>query len=141
MTGLLIGDAQRAELLDLRARAEANPIEGLLAIERVKTADGLRDHVRVMQNLSITLPPDTLVFFSIETGHERGPARHLSVSDGRPGRVPSLLAVSMIGELLGIVGGPDAWDRAWPEPIPNRGGTAVNVVQFLATAEAFVRPQ
>lgn len=141
MSALLLGEAERAALLDLRTRAEANPIDGLAAIERAKTPEGLRDHVQTMQGQSITLPPDTLVFFSVETGHPGGPARHLSVSDGRPGRVPSVEAISMIGELLGIVGGPEAWDLTWPVKIPNRSGIAISVIQFLATAEAAGGPQ
>lgn len=130
---LIIGQAQKAAIARLREKAAAQPVNVQDALKMQKTPTGRVAHLARMRDLSIPIPTDFLVTFSVETGHPVGTCRHLSVSVGRHGRVPHPAAVLMICEEFGFNGGLESC-QIWREDI-GKGDSAVNVIQPL-----FVQP-
>lgn len=104
-TPLVIGPAELAALAALRERAASRPVDMPRLMEAIKTTDGKAAHSAQMRLQSVPIPLDFLVTFSIETGHPIGTCRHMSMSTGKRGRVPSPPAVWMVAETLGFVGG------------------------------------
>jgi hypothetical protein len=85
-----------------------------------------------MNAQSLRLPLDFMVTFSIETGHPVGTCRHMSMSSGKRGRVPSPAAAWMVAEALGFVGELDTC-TVWMETLVPQG-KAVNIVQPVSMA-------
>jgi len=133
-TPLLIGEAQREALHDLRERAARAPVDITTLKDRLATVDGKLAHVDHMSAQTVEIPADYLVTFSIETGHPGGAARHLSMSVNARGRVPIPEALWMVAEELGFLGGLEDC-TIWPERL-RRGGDndlAINVVQLIGS--------
>jgi hypothetical protein len=139
MAALVIREDERAALRELVARAEAAPVDMLTLMLRLASAEGKAAHMAQMTAQSLMLSVGFVVTFSIELGHGGGAARHMSMSTQREGRVPHPEALWMVAEELGFVGGLEACDKVWPERL--RQGLAVNVVQLIATADAYGKPQ
>jgi hypothetical protein len=133
-TPLLIGPAERVELLRLRETAALHPVDISALRLRIGTREGKKKHLRQMTKQTIRLPAAFMVTFSIETGHPGGTMRHMSMSVQRQDRIPNHHAVWMVAQELGFTGGLEAC-MAWPESL-NGHGRAINLVQFVATAEA-----
>ena len=131
-TPLIMGATQLRLLADLRERAAKVPVsmDGLL--ERLKDPDAKAAHMARMDDLTVTIPIEFLVTFSIETGHPIGTCRHMSMSSPRKGRLPSIEAVQWVAEALGFIGRiDDGTCHVWIEDLA-RGharAQAVNVVQ------------
>jgi hypothetical protein len=132
-TPLVIGPTELAALAALRERAAARPVDMRRLIRVIKTRRGKGDHCAQMNAQTVYLPLGFSVTFSIETGHPIGSCRHMSMSSGKPGRVPSPEAVMMVAEPLGFVGGLDACCGVWVETLVPQG-RAVNIVQPLSMA-------
>lgn len=138
-TPLVIGEAQKAALRELREKAAANPIDMPPLMKRLETPEGKAAHMQQMNGLTIDIPLAFMVTFSIETNHPCGTCRHMSMSATRKGRTPIPEAVWMVAEELGFVGGLQSC-VVWPEDL-QRGpqqrtdrAIAINVVQPLAVA-------
>lgn len=129
-TPLVIGPAELAALAVLRERAAARPVDMPRLVEDIKTTDGKAAHCAQMRLQSVPIPLDFLVTFSIETRHPIGTCRHMSMSTGKRGRVPSPAAVWMVAETLGFVGGLDTCTSWFETLVPQ--GKAVNIVQPLS---------
>jgi hypothetical protein len=124
---LVIGTEQREALALLRGRASENPVDIVALLQNIRTPEGKKRHKAQMNTQSLFLPTDFLVTFSIETGHGAGTCRHMSMSVGRPDRVPHPAAVWMVAEELGFVGGLDQCMH-YIEQLEGHG-EAVNVIQ------------
>jgi hypothetical protein len=136
-TPLIIGEAQKAALRELRDNAAANPIDMPPLMKRLETPEGKAAHMRQMNCQTIDVPLAFMVTFSIETNHPCGTCRHMSMSATRRGRTPTPEAVWMVAEELGFVGSMEAC-VVWPEDL-QRGpqqrtdrAIAINVVQPLS---------
>jgi|SRR5215831_14620768 len=106
-TPLIIGEAQKRDLEELRKRAAAAPIDMPPLIEALKTPEGKRRHMDRMNELTIDIPLAFKVTFSIEVNHPCGTCRHMSMSVDRRGRTPSPEAVWMVAKELGFTGDHD----------------------------------
>jgi hypothetical protein len=102
-TPLIIGASQKSALARLRAQAVAEPIDMPPVVKSLETEAGRAAHWQRMNALTIPIPLDFEVTFSIEH-HPGGTMRHMSMSSGRRGRTPTPEAVWMICEELGFVG-------------------------------------
>jgi hypothetical protein len=145
---LVIGPDQKVELHRLREFAAQHPVDMPAVMELLKTKGGRRRHKRQMTRQTVRLPSALgaafFVTFAIEAGHPCGTVRHMSMSVLRRDvpvgeRVPHALGVWMAAEELGFAGGLEAC-AMWLETLSD-GGTAVNVVQPVATAAARERVQ
>ena len=139
-TPLLIGPAERAALAALRERAAERPVDMRRLMEVIETPEGKAAYMRQMTAQSVRIPLAFMVTFSIETGHPVGTCRHMSMSVGKTGRVPSPEAVIMVAEALGFVGGLEACCGVWIEKLAEHG-QAVNLVQPVSMAAASARAQ
>ncbi|WP_233854146.1 hypothetical protein [Paraburkholderia sp. HD33-4] len=128
-TPLLIGPDQRRQLAALRKRANAHPVDMRGLSDRLKVPANKQAHRAQMTTQSVNLPADFLVTFSIETGHPVGTCRHLSMSVGKAGRVPSPEAVWSVATELGFTGALEHCTQ-WLETLQGHGD-AVNIVQPL----------
>lgn len=126
-TALLITTAEREALALLRGLASENPVDMRGLAARLKDPTAKAKHMDQMTRQSVSIPLDFLVTFSIETGHECGTARHMSMSVGTVGRIPNEHGVWLVAEILGFVGGLDQC-VCWIEDLKGHG-RAVNVVQ------------
>jgi hypothetical protein len=133
MNALIIFEAEKAALRQLREKAAAQPVNILDVAERLKTDTGRRIHRRAMTAQTIHLPVHYFVTFSIETNHPVGTCRHMSMSSGRQGKAPTPEAVWMVCQELGFVGSIEEC-RVWIEDLSD-GEKAINVVQPLSVAE------
>jgi hypothetical protein len=132
MNPLIIGAGQRFALQRLRDKAASDPLHMPDVVERLKTEDGRRAHRERMNGQTITLPLAYFVTLSIETGHPAGPCRHMSMSSGRHGKLPTPEAIWMVCQELGFVASIEQC-ATWVEDLSD-GGKAVNVVQPIALA-------
>jgi hypothetical protein len=99
-------------------------------IKVIDTRAGKRRHQRQMTKQSVPIPMTCLVTFSIELGHPGGhSARHLSMSVGCEGQVPSPDGAWMVADVLGFTGALDQC-VVWLERLQEHG-EAVNVVQLI----------
>lgn len=131
MAALLLGVAEKHALKDLRARAEAFPVDMLEVKELLKTPDGAQQHFQHMKAYTVEIPHGFVVTFTIEDRHPMGRVRHLSVSVRQVGRVASVPAIQMLAEELGFWGRiPEEAYHVWPEEIGN-GSKAINLVQQM----------
>ena len=111
--------------------AAEHPVDMQKLIKVIDTQAGNR---RQMTKQSVPIPMTCLVTFSIELGHPGGhSARHLSMSVGREGRVPSPAGVWMLAEVLGFTGALDQC-VVWLERLQEHG-EAVNVVQLIGSSQ------
>lgn len=139
---LIIGASQRAALAELRAKANADPIDMADAIEVIKTPAGRAAHIDRMNRLSVSVPTAFMVTFSIER-HPGGIMRHMSMSTARRGGSPTPAAVWMVCQELGYVGAA-RFDgcNVWVEDLaPDQGSghgkeTAINVIQPIAMTDS-----
>lgn len=93
MSALIIGDAQRQQIAKLRALAADNVMDPA-AMVNVAQKD-MAAYRQMMRTLSLEIPHGYIVTYS----HERQPfglARHISISVGRPHKMPHPAAVDMI---------------------------------------------
>lgn len=132
-TPLLIGPDERAALAALVKRAELNPVDMRTLSQRLEDPAQKAAHMDAMTAQTVAIPAAYLVTFSIEHGHPGGPARHMSISVDREGRVPSPVGVWMVAQELGFVGALEKC-AVWSEDLQGHG-KAVNVVQFLETLQ------
>ena len=139
-TPLLIGPAELAALAALRERAAARPVDMPRLTEDIKTTAGKARHKAQMTAQSVSIPLDFLVTFSIETDHPIGTCRHMSMSTGKTGRVPSPEAAWLVAGTLGFVGSLDDCCGVWVEELAGHG-KAINLVQPLSMAAAPARAQ
>lgn len=133
MAAMVVNPEIRAALVDLRERASLLPIHMPDLVERLKSTEGKAHHRAAMTAQSVAVPVGYLVTFSVETGHPKGPMRHMSMSVDRAGKLPHPVAVWMICEELGFVGGLDEC-LVWLENLEQ--GQAVNVIQPIAMMTA-----
>jgi hypothetical protein len=119
---LVIGEAERAAIRDLKARAARSPVR-LMAQPKAEDADAFREMNR---SLTIALPVGYQVTFTHEI-QPSGRYLHLSVSVDTPGAWPSTPAVDMILEAFGMKRLAES-EASWPE----RDSEAVNVLQRIA---------
>jgi hypothetical protein len=131
MSPLIISQEVIAVLQRLRDLAPLHPVDMPTLLGVIETPDGKRQHMAQMsaQTIEIPGPWPFLVTFSIETGHPIGTCRHMSMSIARAGRIPNPIAVWMIAEHLGFIGGLEAC-QAWPEELQGHG-MAINIVQSI----------
>ena len=139
-TPLIIGEAQRRDLAELRKRANEQPVDMLAVMEQIKTPTGHEMHLKRMGTFTIAVPAAFAVTFTIETGHPCGTCRHLSVSSRRRGRTPSPEAIWMIAKELGFIGEHNedtvfGGCSFWGEDIGD-GDKAINIVQPIALTDA-----
>lgn len=132
-TPLIIGDAEKTKLRELRELAAKHPVDMRGIEARLKLPKTKAAHMAQMTAQTIDIPMAYQLTFSIETGHPGGTARHMSMSVQRAGRLPNQYAVWMVAELLGFVGGLDQCDHVWLEDLKGHG-EAVNVVQIVNDA-------
>ncbi|MGF6641805.1 hypothetical protein [Paraburkholderia sp. MM6662-R1] len=130
VTPLFIGPDEREALKALRELAQRQPVDMAVLTEALKHPAGKAAHKDQMTSQSVRLPTHFLVTFSIEKGHPIGTCRHMSMSVGKPDRVPNPHAIWMVAEELGFVGGLDQCVH-WSELLEGHG-TAINVVQPIA---------
>ncbi len=140
MAALLMGPEQRAQLAELRERAEQHPVDMLTAPARLASYEGKRNHMVQMNAQTVVLPVNVMVTFSVEIGHPGGSALHMSISIEQAGKLPAPELIWMVAEELGFRGGLEACDKVWPERLQGRDGIAINVAQLCDTAEAAERP-
>lgn len=126
-TPLIIGEAERMVLAELRNLAAERPVDMRTLEARLKTDQGKAAHRERMTEQSRIVPVDFLVTFSIEQGHPAGTCRHMSMSSPKMGRLPTPEAVWLVAELLGFVGDIDAC-MSWVEDLQGHG-RAINLVQ------------
>lgn len=134
-TPLVIGPAERAGLAALREYAAERAVYMPRLMEAIKTPEGKARHKARMTGQSMDLPFGFAVTFSIETGHPIGTCRHMSMSSGKPGRLPTPEALMMVATHLGFIGGLDACCAIWIETLEGHG-RAVNIVQPVSVATA-----
>lgn len=130
---LILGQTQKADLLRLREKATAEPVDVLAVVKLVETPEGHAAHLERMRDYTIPIPTAFMVTFSIETGHPSGVCRHMSMSSLRHGRAPTLEAAWMIAEELGFVGSLQQC-AIWLEDI-GQGDKAINLVQPIAVTD------
>lgn len=143
-TPFLLGADERFQLEALREAAAKVPVDMPRLMEQLRQPRGKRRHMRQMTRQTVYLPFGFAVTYSLELNHPGGrTARHMSMSSPAKDRVPRPEAVWMVAQLLGFTGLPGI-DKAeenlrgclvWPEELQGHG-TAINVVQFVAAAEA-----
>jgi hypothetical protein len=136
-TPLILGEVQRQALAQLRELGDANPVDMLPLLERLKTPEGKAAHMRQMTAQTIPIPAAFLVTYSLELRHPAGTCRHLSVSVERPRRVPSPEAVWMLAVELGFTGTFESC-YAYPEDLQRGAGRAiaVNIIQPITHGTA-----
>lgn len=131
MSALVIGEAQRRQIAELRAFAAANPMDAMASDMIAQTdIDAYRD---MMETLSIDLP----VGFHVTYTHERQPnaptptklCHHISISVEQPKKMPLPEAVEMILLEFGMKPMREA-TGVWLEDI-DRVTAAVNIVQLI----------
>lgn len=132
MTVLIVGPAEIALLLELKAKAAADPIDAPSLHRELKYVAGRKRHMERMAALTVALSTGFTVTFSIETGHEPGGVslRHMSMASPREDKVPVPAAVWMVAEHLGFQGSLDEC-QFWLEHMEH-GQRAVNIVQPMA---------
>jgi hypothetical protein len=129
MTWLLLTPAIVHTLHELAKRAAEQPLDMPSVIEQLKTPEGKAKHMDRMTALSVDIPTDFCVTFSIEHGHPIGTCRHMSMSVGQAGRVPNQPAVWIVARELGFWGSLEACDGIWAEKLVQ--GEAINLVQRM----------
>jgi hypothetical protein len=139
-TPLLLGPAELAALAALRERAAERPVDMPRLERTIKTRRGKARHMRQMTEQSVYLPLDFCVTYSIETGHRIGTCRHMSMSVGKAGRLPSSEAIIVVAEVLGFVGSTGTCHH-WIEDLKGHVGRAVNLVQPVSVAAPPARAQ
>jgi hypothetical protein len=127
---LVIGEAERALIADLRAMAAANPFHQNAAQAAAnKDIAAYRDMMRMH---AVFLPGGFAVAYTQEYQPHAPPpglCHHISISIQRPGLLPSTWAVEMILEAFGMQ--PlKASDGVWVENV-SPGEAAVNVLQLV----------
>jgi hypothetical protein len=138
---LIIDTGTRAELIALRERAEANPVDIASLRASIQTPAGKKAHMERMRAQTMAIPTSFTVTFSVEHGHPGGLARHMSMSCRREGRIPHPAGVWMVAQLLGFVGGLESADKVWQEQLQGCEGIAVAVLQLYSTAKAARGPR
>ena len=123
-TPLIVGPAEQAALAALRQAAVAAPVDMPRLMALLKTREGKRRHKRQMTAQSVRIPLDFVVTFSIETGHPVGTCRHMSMSSGARGRLPTPPAIWMVATELGFVGAIEQC-HCWLEDIELEDGTVL----------------
>ena len=137
MAMLIIGEAERARIAELKAWASANP----MPFEIVR--QGVVDDTDVLRlkdrKPGFERPPSQHMVFP--GGHYRaaysveeqpaGFCAHLSISVARKGMMPSLEAVKMIAEEFGLAFPPD---KGWNEEF-EPGHYAVNLLTVIRPAK------
>ena len=99
MTSLLIGPDEKAKIAELRAFAEANPLDPVSVIAlAAENLDNVRD---VMHMYSIDVPIGFHVTYSQEN-QPPGLCHHLSVSIDRADKMPHPETVEMILQEFGM---------------------------------------
>lgn len=131
MPALLIGEAERAQIAELRAVAAANPRD-VHASQAAADQDlvAFRDAMRTM---SVFLPIGFAVTYTQEIQPNAPPpglCHHISISVDRPDYLPSEAAVEMILEEFGMKPLKEA-QGVWVEDI-SPGERSVNVLQLVA---------
>jgi hypothetical protein len=124
---LIIDAEQKAALVALRELAAKHPVDIRALSVLLKSTKGKKAHMKQMNSQTIAIPMNYFVTLSVELNQPPGTCRHLSVSSGRLGMVPSPEAVEMIAAELGFEGGLKNC-AVWMEDLSD-GGAAVNVVQ------------
>jgi len=127
MRPLIIGSAQKAQIAELREKAEGN----IMDTEAMKTA-AAADIDRFRQSMvdqSIELPSGYLVTYSLERqpDPQLGVVQHVSISVDAPNRAPHPAAVNMILAAFGMAT-IDQSLSVWIEDV-SRTEKAINVVQ------------
>lgn len=133
MRALVIGEAQKQQIAELKAVAAANPMD---AVRSKQTADKDMDAYRdMMRTLSIDLPVGYHVTYTHEVQPEAPtPSKlchHISISVDRPNKMPSVQSVEMILEEFGLRPMQQS-HGVWIENI-DRWFKAINIVQLLET--------
>jgi hypothetical protein len=124
---LIIGPAEKLALTQLREKANAKPLVMPQVMLSLKTPMGRRLHHKRMVGLTIHIPMNYTVTFSVEVGHPSGTFRHMSMASGRHGRFPISPAVWMVCEELGFVG--SLQQCIIREEDIGDGDVAINVIQ------------
>ena len=133
MPALIITDAARLKIAELRAFASANPLS---AINQQKAADqDMRAFRDMMRMHAIYIPIGFHVVYTHEIQPYAPPPgvfHHISVSVDRAYKLPYVQAVEMILEEFGML--PIAQSKAvWVEDISDEE-KAVNVLQLIEVA-------
>jgi hypothetical protein len=140
MRPLVIGLEQVAQIEAAIARARRHPIQladmATAVFEdqgarRLKLSDRRPGFEHSEASETVLLPIGYLAAISFEL-QRAGLCRHLSVSVGRPGKVPNPAAVKMIAIAFGFPHFPPAPGHIWVEEFAP-GHEAVNVVQLEPT--------
>jgi len=130
MGALVIDDALKAKLADLKKRAEENPVNIREVAEKVKTTMGKAVHMGQMSAQTVDVPLSYCVTYSIEEGQPIGTVRHMSMAIVVPnGRVPHPMAVWEVAKLLGFWGEITDCDHIYPEKL--KQGEAINLLQRM----------
>lgn len=130
MTILMLREQEKMSIAALRELASGNPVDINWLKIWIGDPDIKAAHLAQMTAQTIQIPADFMVTFSVETGHPAGVCRHMSMSVGKAGRVPSPQGVWMVAEEFGFVGSLEEC-TVWKEDL-NGHGIAINVVQPLA---------
>ena len=138
MRPLILGKAEYASLLRVKAHAEANPFPLARVIRAFET------HERLAQDPAFRceIPFGFQVAFTIEQ-HPPGWARHLSVwlLNARPGEMPGSGALQTIGRVLGLRMDPfDPSSESWPDGDPPQGASIIEPIQSSADSPRPAEP-
>lgn len=130
MSFLILGAREESLLSNLREIASKHPVLIDVLVKEISQPAVKKKHMRQMARQTIVIPVHYSVTYSIELGHPIGACRHMSMSSGAAGRVPTPQAVNMVAEKLGFVGGAEMC-TVWMEDLERPEGKqqAVNLVQ------------
>ena len=131
MPALIIGEAQRQQIAELKAVAAANPQDPVSA--GAAAARNMRAYRDMMATLSVELPVGYVIAYSHEKQPTAGLCHHISISVRRAKKMPGTEAVAMILEAFGMRP-MEKSDGLWIEDI-NPVTKALNIVQTIAQTE------
>jgi len=131
MPALIIGEAQRQQIAELKAVAAANPQDPVSAA--AAAARNMRAYRDMMATLSVELPVGYDISYSHEKQPTAGLCHHISISVRRAKKMPGTEAVAMILEAFGMRP-MEKSDGLWIEDI-NPVTKALNIVQTIAQTE------
>jgi hypothetical protein len=130
MPVLVIGEAQRRLIAELKAFAAANPQDAISA-KTVADRD-MAAYRDMMSTLTLELPVGFVVTYTHEMQPKAGLCHHISISVRRPKKVPHPEAVQMILNEFGMRPLDDAPGGVWVEEI-DPVTKAINVVQPVSS--------
>jgi hypothetical protein len=126
---LIIGEAERKQIADLRALAAANP-QDVVQVQTAANRD-IAAFREMMETLSLQLPVGYRIAYSHEMQPKAGLCHHISISVARPKKMPSQEAVEMILQEFGMRPMSQS-NKLWIEDV-DHVTKAINIVQVASS--------